>query len=109
LLSRHVKWSWSRFAHACPRSMRHAARCDYGGPSMPRMILVIEDEPGIVDFLQRGLRAHGFEVLAALDGIAGTDVALTENVDFVVLDLKLPGRSGLDALAIVSSAKPGRR
>jgi DNA-binding response OmpR family regulator len=29
---------------------------------VPGVILVIEDEPGIVDFLERGLRAHGFEV-----------------------------------------------
>jgi DNA-binding response OmpR family regulator len=73
---------------------------------MPGLILVIEDEPGIVDFLRRGLRAHGFEVLAALDGIAGTDLALNEDVDLVVLDMMLPGRSGLEVLATVSSAKP---
>jgi DNA-binding response OmpR family regulator len=74
---------------------------------MPGLILVIEDEPGIVDFLQRGLRAHGFEVLAALDGLAGTDMALKEEVDLVVLDMMLPRRSGLEVLAAVSSAKPG--
>ena len=34
---------------------------------MTDRILVIEDEPGIVDFLERGLRAHGFEVDSALD------------------------------------------
>ena len=38
----------------------------------PEVILVIEDEPGIVDFLERGLAAHGFEVESALDGITGT-------------------------------------
>ena len=37
---------------------------------MPGMILVIEDEPGIVDFLERGLRAQGFEVISATDGTA---------------------------------------
>jgi len=74
---------------------------------MPGLILVIEDEPGIVDFLRRGLRAHGFEVLAALDGISGTDLALNEDVDLIVLDMMLPGRSGLEVLASVSAAKPG--
>jgi DNA-binding response OmpR family regulator len=73
---------------------------------MPGLILVIEDEPGIVDFLQRGLRAHGFEVLSALDGITGTELALSEDVDLVVLDMMLPGRSGLEVLAAVSLAKP---
>jgi two-component system OmpR family response regulator len=73
---------------------------------MPRLILVIEDEPGIVDFVARGLRAHGFEVICALDGVTGTDRALNEAVDLVVLDMMLPGRSGLEVLEILSAAKP---
>jgi DNA-binding response OmpR family regulator len=73
---------------------------------MPGMILVIEDEPGIVDFLERGLRAHGFDVLSALDGVTGTDLAVDEDVDLVVLDMMLPGRSGLEVLAKLSLAKP---
>jgi DNA-binding response OmpR family regulator len=70
------------------------------------LILVIEDEPGIVDFLERGLRAHGFEVRSALDGASGTARALGENVDLVVLDMMLPERSGLEVLAEVRAAKP---
>jgi DNA-binding response OmpR family regulator len=74
---------------------------------VPGLILVIEDEPGIVDFLERGLRAHGFEVLSALDGASGLERALRESIDLVVLDLMLPGRSGLDVLAQLHEAKPG--
>jgi DNA-binding response OmpR family regulator len=70
------------------------------------LILVIEDEPGIVDFLERGLRAHGFEVRSALDGVTGADRAVKENFDLVVLDMMLPGRSGLEVLAEVRAAKP---
>jgi DNA-binding response OmpR family regulator len=73
---------------------------------VPRLILVIEDEPGIVDFLERGLSAHGFEVISALDGVTGADRALNDNVDLVLLDMMLPGRSGLDVLATVTAAKP---
>jgi DNA-binding response OmpR family regulator len=73
---------------------------------VPRLILVIEDEPGIVDFLERGLRAHGFDVISALDGVTGTDRALNEAVDLVVLDLMLPGRSGTEVLAELTRAKP---
>jgi DNA-binding response OmpR family regulator len=74
---------------------------------MPGLILVIEDEPGIVDFLERGLRAQGFDVISATDGVSGAAAALSENVDLVVLDLMLPGRSGMDVLASLHDAKPG--
>lgn len=74
---------------------------------MPGLILVIEDEPGIVDFLERGLRAQGFDVKTATDGVNGTAAAVGEDVDLVVLDLMLPGRSGMDVLAAVHDAKPG--
>jgi DNA-binding response OmpR family regulator len=73
---------------------------------MPALILIIEDEPGIVDFLERGLRAHGFDVLSALDGVSGTDRALQEDVDLVLLDMMLPGRNGLEVMARLSVAKP---
>jgi DNA-binding response OmpR family regulator len=73
---------------------------------MPGLILVIEDEPGIVDFLERGLQAHGFEVIAATDGDSGLDRALGEDVDLVVLDMMLPGTSGLDVLERLRASKP---
>jgi DNA-binding response OmpR family regulator len=69
-------------------------------------ILVIEDEPGIVDFLQRGLSSYGYDVTSALDGIAGTEKAIAESVDLVVLDLMLPGRSGLEVLGAIRESKP---
>jgi len=73
---------------------------------VPSRILVIEDEPGIVDFLERGLSADGHEVVTAFDGESGAHKALNEQVSLVVLDLMLPGRSGLDVLRIVHEAKP---
>jgi DNA-binding response OmpR family regulator len=73
---------------------------------MENRILVIEDEPGIVDFLERGLAAHGFEVISARDGVTGTEMALVEHVDLVVLDLMLPERSGLEVLTRLHRANP---
>lgn len=73
---------------------------------MADVILVIEDEPGIVDFLERGLHGHGFTVRSALDGVRGAEMALNEDVDLVVLDLMLPGRSGLEVLDDVRRTKP---
>src|SRR5580692_614105 len=69
-------------------------------------VLVVEDEPGIVDFVRRGLEADGFTVEVARDGIEGERLALSESFDAIVLDLMLPGRSGLDILASVRRTKP---
>jgi DNA-binding response OmpR family regulator len=69
-------------------------------------ILLVEDEPGIVDFLKRGLQAEGFLVEAALDGVEGERRALREGFDMVVLDLMLPGIGGLEVLAKLRAAKP---
>ncbi|MGO9751053.1 MAG: response regulator transcription factor [Solirubrobacteraceae bacterium] len=69
-------------------------------------ILVIEDEPGIVDFLQRGLAGYGYQVSTAMDGISGTEKARSEPVDLVVLDMMLPGASGMQVLASIREAKP---
>jgi len=69
-------------------------------------ILLVEDEPGIVDFVRRGFEAEGFEVQAASDGIDGERRAVNESYDAIVLDLMLPGRDGLQVLAAVHAAKP---
>lgn len=70
-------------------------------------VLLIEDEPGIVDFVRRGLEAEGFGVAIELDGIAGERTALKESFDMIVLDLMLPGRGGLEVLQSLRAAKPG--
>jgi DNA-binding response OmpR family regulator len=74
---------------------------------MTSKVLVIEDEPGIVDFLSRGLETYGFDVESAADGVAGTERAVGEPFDLVVLDMMLPLRSGLEVLGQVREAKPG--
>ena len=69
------------------------------------MILLIEDEPGIVDFVTRGLEAEGFAVEAALDGVEGERRALQESFDLIVLDLMLPGRGGMEILSSLRRAR----
>jgi DNA-binding response OmpR family regulator len=69
-------------------------------------VLVIEDEPGIVDFVRRGLETEGFAVQGALDGIEGERLALGGECDAVVLDLMLPGRSGMEILQGLRRARP---
>jgi DNA-binding response OmpR family regulator len=70
-------------------------------------ILLIEDEPGIVDFVRRGMEAEGFRVHTEHDGEEGERRALRESFDAVVLDLMLPGRGGMEVLASLRRAKPG--
>jgi DNA-binding response OmpR family regulator len=69
-------------------------------------ILLVEDEPGIVDFLDRGLRGEGFLVETAGDGDEGERRALRESFDMVVLDLMLPRRGGMEVLASLRESKP---
>lgn len=69
-------------------------------------ILVVEDEAGIADFLARGLKAEGYDVTVAADGLAGERLALSTGTDLVVLDRMLPGRDGIEVLASIRSAKP---
>ena len=68
---------------------------------------MIEDEPGIADFVSRGLRARAFEVGVAHDGAAGQELALAVGVDLVVLDLMLPLRSGSEILRTLAGERPG--
>jgi len=75
-------------------------------PAMSPRVLVVEDEPGIVDFVRRGLEAAGFSVRTAQDGIEGERLALKDQFDLVVLDLMLPGRAGLEILGSLRRERP---
>ena len=69
-------------------------------------ILVVEDEVGIADFLERGLRAEGYVVTVAGDGETGARLALEPAIDLVVLDRMLPGRDGIEVLAAIRRSRP---
>jgi DNA-binding response OmpR family regulator len=69
-------------------------------------ILVVEDEAGIADFLERGLRAEGYEVEVAGDGEGGARLALDPEVDLVLLDRMVPGVDGIEVLARVRRIRP---
>jgi DNA-binding response OmpR family regulator len=70
-------------------------------------VLLVEDEPGIVDFVRRGLEAEGFAVEAANDGVEGERMALSGRFAAVVLDLMLPRRGGLEVLGSLREEMPG--
>jgi len=62
----------------------------------PVRILVVDDEPNIVNLLRIGLKYEGFSVEAAQDGVEALRQAATFKPHLVVLDLSLPGMDGLE-------------
>ncbi len=58
-------------------------------------ILIAEDEPRIVAFLEKGLRANGFVTTATADGKEVTPLILTDSFDLLLLDLGLSQKDGL--------------
>ena len=61
-------------------------------------LLVLEDEPALRDTLAQQFRTAGFTIDAASDGVEGEFAGLEYPIDVAVVDLGLPGRSGLDAI-----------
>ncbi len=69
-------------------------------------ILIVEDEPSIAGFLERGLEADGYDISCAADGVEGERLANAGGVDLVILDLMLPGRDGMEVLAGIRQTRP---
>ncbi|HET7387917.1 MAG TPA: response regulator transcription factor [Nocardioidaceae bacterium] len=69
-------------------------------------VLVVDDEPGIVGFVSRALRADGLEVDAASNGETGLKMALGGHYDVVLLDLVMPGSDGVSVLQRLLRRKP---
>jgi len=87
-----------------------------GGPSAPptvllcsdelmvRTVLIVDDEPHIADVLRAYLERDGYGVVTAHDGDAALDTIAVTDLDLVVLDVMLPGRSGFDVLRTLRAA-----
>ncbi len=61
-------------------------------------LLLIEDEPGVAAFVQRGLREASYAVDVSNNGTEGLNLARRENYDLIILDLMLPGKDGFAVL-----------
>jgi len=61
-------------------------------------ILVIEDDPTVGQYVKRGLEEHRWAVDLTADGEEGERRASSEAYDLVVLDMRLPGKSGIEVL-----------
>lgn len=65
---------------------------------MSRHVLLIEDEPNIIEAIRFLLTRDGWDVDTHSDGTNAVEVVQAANPDLVILDLMLPGRSGMDIL-----------
>jgi DNA-binding response OmpR family regulator len=64
-------------------------------------ILVIEDDPTVGQYVKRGLEEQRWGVDLVTDGEEGESRAAAEQYDLVVLDMRLPGRSGIEVLRAI--------
>ncbi|MDE0008322.1 MAG: response regulator, partial [Gammaproteobacteria bacterium] len=61
----------------------------------PATLLVVDDDPELLELTEEYLSSQGFEVLVAEDGVAMDAALQTNEVDLMILDLMLPGEDGL--------------
>jgi DNA-binding response OmpR family regulator len=69
-----------------------------------KRILIVEDEPAILQGLQLTLEEENYQVVCAVEGLAGYEIARKENLDLIILDLMLPGKNGRDICADLRKA-----
>lgn len=63
---------------------------------MQKKVLVVDDEQSILTLLKYNLQQAGYEVITAMDGEKGQELALAEKPDFIILDLMLPKLDGIE-------------
>lgn len=61
---------------------------------MGKRILIVDDEPDLIDMLKDRLEAEGYTVIAASDGVEGLEKAKTEKPDLILLDIMMPKMDG---------------
>lgn len=64
---------------------------------MGKKILVVDDEPDMVEMLELILKSASYEVIAAYDGQEGVEKAKAERPDAIILDLMMPRKDGFQA------------
>ena len=70
-----------------------------------KKILIVDDEPDILEFLQYNLKKEGYEVVTASDGKQALTVAENEQPHLIVLDIMMPELDGVETCRILREKK----
>jgi putative nucleotidyltransferase with HDIG domain len=76
-----------------------------GSAKAKRTVLVVDDDRRVIDLLQISLTQNGYRVQTALTGEEGLEIVRREPPDLVILDLRLPKKSGFEICAALKSAR----
>ena len=68
---------------------------------MKKVILVADDSPTIRKFVSFSLKSHGFDVIAASDGMEAFELLPNSNVDLIITDLNMPNMDGFELIKAV--------
>jgi len=71
-------------------------------------IMVVDDEPDVVNLIEDVLKADGIECVSAYDGLGALDLAAEESPDLILLDIMMPMMSGYEVAAQLK-ANPGTK
>ncbi len=96
----------STFAFVVPLSMAEDKRSPAEGKALPETaptILIVDDEEGIRDLLNHILFEAGYRTLMAVDGPTALSMARTHHPDLIVMDVMIPGISGLDVTSVLKA------
>ena len=75
-------------------------------PTATKRILLVDDDPEVVEAMRYALEGRGFQVLIARDGNQGLAMAEREDPDLVILDMMMPKRSGFLVLEKLRRTRP---
>jgi DNA-binding response OmpR family regulator len=78
-------------------------------PAHAAQVLVVDDEPGVVSFVARALRAKGFGVDTASGGEKALDLIHERRYELVLLDLRMPGVNGVVVLKQILRQRPDQK
>ena len=67
------------------------------------LVLVVDDDPSIVNLLMEDLVAEGFAVITAFDGASAVDLARARHPRVIVMDVNMPGISGIESVSHLRS------